>query len=45
MTKTLLVPGLDGSPAPHWQHWWAATEHNALMVELSNPDRPGPAVW
>lgn len=45
MTKTLLVPGLDGSPAPHWQHWWAATEHNALMVDLSNPDRPVPAVW
>jgi uncharacterized protein len=45
MTKTLIVPGLDGSPAPHWQHWWAETEHNALMVELSDPHRPVPAVW
>lgn len=45
MTKTLLVPGLDGSPAPHWQHWWAATDPSALMVDLSNPARPVPAVW
>ncbi len=45
MTKTLIVPGLDGSPAPHWQHWWAATDPRALMVDLSNPSRPNPAVW
>lgn len=45
MTKTLIVPGLDGSPDPHWQHWWAATDPKALMVDLSNPDRPVPAVW
>jgi predicted alpha/beta hydrolase family esterase len=45
MTKTLIVPGLDGSPAPHWQHWWAATDPRALMVELSDPGRPVPAVW
>jgi uncharacterized protein len=45
MTKTLIVPGLDGSPAPHWQHWWAATDPLALMVELSEPARPVPAVW
>lgn len=45
MTKTLIVPGLDGSPAPHWQHWWAATEHDAITVELSDPERPLPAVW
>jgi predicted alpha/beta hydrolase family esterase len=45
MTKTLIVPGLDGSPAPHWQHWWAATDPCALMVDLSNPSRPTPAVW
>lgn len=45
MTKTLIVPGLDGSPAPHWQHWWAATDPKALMVDLSAPDRPVPAVW
>jgi predicted alpha/beta hydrolase family esterase len=45
MTKTLIVPGLDGSPAPHWQHWWAATDPTALMVDLSDPSRPVPAVW
>lgn len=45
MTKTLIVPGLDGSPAPHWQHWWAATDPRALMVDLPNPERPSPAVW
>lgn len=45
MTKTLIVPGLDGSPDPHWQHWWATTDPNALMVDLSDPDRPVPAVW
>jgi predicted alpha/beta hydrolase family esterase len=45
MTKTLIVPGLDGSPAPHWQHWWAATDPRALMVDLSDLSRPVPAVW
>lgn len=40
MTKTLIVPGLDGSPAPHWQHWWAATDPKALMVDLSDPGLP-----
>lgn len=45
MTKTLIVPGLDGSPAPHWQHWWAATDPRALMVDLSHPARPAPRAW
>ncbi|WP_426032167.1 RBBP9/YdeN family alpha/beta hydrolase [Cypionkella sp. TWP1-2-1b2] len=45
MVKTLLVPGLDGSAAPHWQHWWAATDSHALMVELSDPARPDPTRW
>jgi len=45
MTKTLIVPGLDGSPDPHWQYWWAATDPKALMVDLSDPGRPVPAVW
>lgn len=45
MTKTLIVPGLDGSAAPHWQHWWAATDPRSLMVELSDPGRPVPTVW
>ncbi|MDT8856491.1 alpha/beta hydrolase [Paracoccaceae bacterium Fryx2] len=45
MTRTLIVPGLDGAEAPHWQQWWAATDRNAVMVELSEPWRPTPAVW
>lgn len=45
MTKTLIVPGLDGSPAPHWQQWWAATDPTALMVDLTEPERPLPAIW
>lgn len=45
MVKTLLVPGLDGSLAPHWQYWWAATDTQALMVDLSDPSRPDPARW
>lgn len=45
MTKTLIVPGLDGSLDPHWQHWWAATDPKALLVDLSDPGRPVPAVW
>lgn len=45
MIKTLIVPGLDGSPAPHWQHWWAATDPRAVMVDLSDPHRPDPARW
>lgn len=38
MIKTLLIPGRDGSPAPHWQDWWAATDPTALTV-----DPPAPA--
>lgn len=45
MTKTLIVPGLDGSPAPHWQHWWADCDPHALMVDLSNPSQPKPVLW
>ncbi|MCA3443995.1 MAG: alpha/beta hydrolase [Rhodobacter sp.] len=39
MTKTLIIPGLDGSPAPHWQHWWAMTEPSALLVAPAEPAR------
>jgi predicted alpha/beta hydrolase family esterase len=45
MIKTLLVPGLDGSPEPHWQAWWAATDPTALMVDLPDPSRPRPDLW
>ena len=45
MIRTLLVPGLDASPAPHWQHWWAATDPKALMVDLPDAGRPDPTRW
>ncbi|AXQ95717.1 alpha/beta hydrolase [Cereibacter azotoformans] len=45
MSKVLLIPGLDGSPEPHWQHWWASTDPDALMVDLSDLGNPVPAVW
>ena len=45
MTKTLIVHGLDGSPDPHWQHWWAMTDSTAIVVNLPNPSRPTPVAW
>jgi uncharacterized protein len=45
MVHTMLVPGLDGSPAPHWQHWWAATDVKAQMVDLPDVARPNPTLW
>lgn len=45
MINTLIVPGLDASPEPHWQHWLAATDPNSLMVDLSDAHRPQPALW
>ena len=45
MTTTLIVPGLDGSPAPHWQDWWAKTDPNAMMLDLDNHSRPVREVW
>lgn len=43
MGRTLIVPGLDGSPEPHWQHWWALTDPSAITVDLPDPSRPDPA--
>lgn len=45
MSKTLIVPGLDGSPEPHWQDWWARTDPNAVMVDLPDPRRPVREAW
>lgn len=45
MRRTLIVPGLDASPAPHWQHWLAVHDPLALTVELSDPACPDPARW
>lgn len=45
MSKTLIVPGLDGSPAPHWQDWWARTDPDAIVVDLPDPRRPVREAW
>ncbi|GGO63259.1 RBBP9/YdeN family alpha/beta hydrolase [Roseovarius pacificus] len=45
MIRTLLIPGLDGSPAPHWQHWWAATDPTAKIVEQQSWSEPTPEAW
>jgi predicted alpha/beta hydrolase family esterase len=45
MARTLIIPGIDGSPAPHWQHWWASTEAEALMVEQDDWANPDPDQW
>lgn len=45
MIRTLLIPGLDGSPAPHWQQWWAATDPTAKIVEQHSWSAPTPAAW
>lgn len=45
MPRTLLIPGIDGSPEPHWQHWWAARDPSALMVHQDDWSNPSPEAW
>jgi predicted alpha/beta hydrolase family esterase len=45
MIRTLLIPGLDGSPPPHWQHWWAARDPSAKIVEQQSWSDPSPDAW
>jgi uncharacterized protein len=45
VTNTLIIPGIDGSPAPHWQHWWTATDHTSVMVEQDDWADPVAALW
>ncbi|MET4130165.1 alpha/beta hydrolase [Roseovarius sp. MBR-6] len=45
MIRTLLLPGLDGSPAPHWQHWWERIDPTARIVEQKCWTRPRSDQW
>ena len=45
MTCTLLIPGIDGSPAPHWQAWWQGVEPNAITVHQDDWANPTPEAW
>jgi len=40
----LIVPGIDGSGADHWQTRWEAYG-DCLKVELGDWDRPEPGAW
>ncbi|MDP5308700.1 RBBP9/YdeN family alpha/beta hydrolase [Paracoccus spongiarum] len=44
-TRSPIVPGLDGSPAPRRQDWWARTDPNAMLLAIADTARPLPAVW
>ncbi len=41
----LILPGLDGSGPGHWQHHWAATDPDAILVEQENWSRPDLSAW
>ncbi|RIY00080.1 alpha/beta hydrolase [Aureimonas flava] len=45
MTETLIVPGLNGSPAGHWQHHWLESDPRAALVEQSDWAEPVQADW
>lgn len=44
-STTLIVPGLHGSGAGHWQTWWQEKDRNALRVEQDDWDRPDLNIW
>lgn len=45
MTETLIVPGLNGSPAGHWQHHWLEIDPQAVLVEQEDWARPVLVDW
>ncbi|WP_019955909.1 RBBP9/YdeN family alpha/beta hydrolase [Yoonia vestfoldensis] len=45
MTRTLLIPGIDGSPDPHWQAWWQKNDAMALTVHQDDWTNPSPEAW
>lgn len=45
MTRTLLIPGIDGSPDPHWQAWWQKNDPMALTVHQDDWTNPSPEAW
>jgi predicted alpha/beta hydrolase family esterase len=42
---TLIVPGLHGSAAGHWQTWWQQKDRNALRVEQADWSTPDLDAW
>ena len=45
MIETLIIPGLNGSPAGHWQHHWVAKDPSAEFVEQKDWAQPRLAEW
>ena len=42
---TLIVPGLHGSAAGHWQSWWQQNDRNAVRVEQTDWSTPDLDAW
>ena len=45
MARTLLIPGIDGSPEPHWQAWWQKHDPTAFLVHQDDWSDPTPEAW
>ena len=41
----LVVPGLHGSGAGHWQHWWTLDHAQARFVEQADWSNPDEELW
>ena len=45
MAKRLILPGLGGSSAGHWQRWWLSEDREARMIEQDDWDHPQLQTW
>jgi len=43
--KILIVPGLGGSGANHWQTYWSKKFKNSLKLSQDNWDEPTLSIW
>lgn len=43
--NTLIVPGLHGSGAGHWQDWWLKDDRDAVLVAQSDWSNPQVDAW
>lgn len=43
--ETLILPGLNGSPEGHWQHYWTEDDPHAEMVEQEDWSQPRLVDW
>lgn len=44
-SPTLIVPGLHGSGAGHWQTWWQQKDRNARRIEQDDWTNPNLVAW